>query len=225
MLLFKRTRVIFEGEPGIDSGGIAREWYLLFSQSWFDPAMALFRRCGGGGGGGDGDTAVYHIDPRSSVVHDGNVTAIYRTIGLVLGMAIAQRQLLQAPLSDALYKFLIDGEQQLSCADLRQTDGASYARSLEWMLSNDLDAGAGSSVCATFSLEQDLFGSKEVVDLKPGGRDIEVTEANKREYVDLVVAWKTRGCVSRQLDALVDGFRTHVDPGLVRGLVRGRCTI
>ena len=35
----------------------------------------------------------------------------------------------------------------------------------------------------TFSTDDDQFGEVVTVDLKPGGRDIEVTEENKREYV------------------------------------------
>lgn len=35
----------------------------------------------------------------------------------------------------------------------------------------------------TFSTDDDRFGEVVTVDLKPGGRDIEVTEENKKEYV------------------------------------------
>jgi E3 ubiquitin-protein ligase NEDD4 len=35
----------------------------------------------------------------------------------------------------------------------------------------------------TFSTDDNRFGELVTVDLKPGGRDIEVTEQNKQEYV------------------------------------------
>lgn len=35
----------------------------------------------------------------------------------------------------------------------------------------------------TFSTDDDRFGEVVTVDLKPGGRDIEVTEENKKEYI------------------------------------------
>ena len=36
----------------------------------------------------------------------------------------------------------------------------------------------------TFSVEDDQFGETKTIDLKPGGRDIKVTNENKKEYVE-----------------------------------------
>jgi E3 ubiquitin-protein ligase NEDD4 len=36
---------------------------------------------------------------------------------------------------------------------------------------------------STFSVEEDRFGEVVTSELKPGGSDIAVTEANKKEYV------------------------------------------
>jgi len=38
----------------------------------------------------------------------------------------------------------------------------------------------------TFSVDQDVFGHMETVDLKPNGRTIAVTNENKHEYVEYV---------------------------------------
>ena len=59
----------------------------------------------------------------------------------------------------------------------------------------------------TFSVTFELFGEKHVLDLKPDGRSLEVTEANKAEYVDLMVKWLTHKRFQHQLDALSQGFR------------------
>ena len=37
---------------------------------------------------------------------------------------------------------------------------------------------------ATFSMDDESFGEKKTVDLKPNGRNIEVTNENKKEYVE-----------------------------------------
>lgn len=39
----------------------------------------------------------------------------------------------------------------------------------------------------TFSTDDERFGETVTIDLKPGGRDIEVTNDNKREYVEYVI--------------------------------------
>jgi E3 ubiquitin-protein ligase NEDD4 len=36
----------------------------------------------------------------------------------------------------------------------------------------------------TFSTEDDRFGELVIVDLKPGGQDIPVTNENKKEYIE-----------------------------------------
>jgi E3 ubiquitin-protein ligase NEDD4 len=39
-------------------------------------------------------------------------------------------------------------------------------------------------IYSTFSVDDERFGEKVIVDLKEGGRDIEVTNENKKEYVE-----------------------------------------
>jgi E3 ubiquitin-protein ligase NEDD4 len=46
----------------------------------------------------------------------------------------------------------------------------------------------------------------ETIDLKPDGRNIAVTNDNKKEYIDLVVKWRVHGRVAEQLDAFKKGF-------------------
>ena len=38
----KIFRFEFQNEPGVDAGGVAREWYHLVSEALFDPQHALF---------------------------------------------------------------------------------------------------------------------------------------------------------------------------------------
>ena len=40
------------------------------------------------------------------------------------------------------------------------------------------------AIYETFSVEDEVFGEKVTIDLKPGGRDIEVTNDNKKEWVE-----------------------------------------
>lgn len=42
-------------------------------------------------------------------------------------------------------------------------------------------------------MEREAFGAYEEVELKSGGKDIAVTEENKREYVDLLAEWRLKG--------------------------------
>jgi len=53
------------------------------------------------------------------------------------------------------------------------------------------------------------------VDLKSKGRDIDVTNENKKEYVDLITEWRIQKRVSEQFNAFVSGFEDLIPPELV----------
>ncbi len=70
------------------------------------------------------------------------------------------------------------------------------------MLSNDIT----DVLDLTFTAETDFFGRKETVELVPGGKDLRVTEANKREYVNLVARHRMTTSITAQINAFLEGF-------------------
>jgi E3 ubiquitin-protein ligase HUWE1 len=69
------------------------------------------------------------------------------------------------------------------------------------MLDNDITG----IITETFSVDDDVFGVVNTVDLKPGGRDIPVTQENKEEYVRLVVEHKLLSSVKDQMENFLKG--------------------
>jgi E3 ubiquitin-protein ligase HUWE1 len=57
-----------------------------------------------------------------------------------------------------------------------------------------------------FTIEDEQFGEKHVVELKEGGAQIPVTEENKAEYVRLVVSYRLDNSIKDQIKAFLDGF-------------------
>jgi hypothetical protein len=51
----------------------------------------------------------------------------------------------------------------------------------------------------TFTAESDFFGKTEVVELVAGGREAKVTEANKREYVNLIARHRMTTSIKAQI--------------------------
>ena len=80
------------------------------------------------------------------------------------------------------------------------------------MLENDIDR----IFELTFSFEADDFGSTRIVDLKPGGQEIPVTNENKAEYVQLLFQNQLTVPIREQIDA----FKKGVDEIIPRDLVR-----
>lgn len=94
-----------------------------------------------------------------------------------------------------------------------------YHKSLQWMLDNDItgviDVGLSVPTSLTrqqeFTIEDEQFGEKIVVELKEGGAQIPVTEENKAEYVKLVVSYRLDHSIKDQIKAFLEGFYECVD--------------
>ena len=67
----------------------------------------------------------------------------------------------------------------------------------------------------TFSIEDEQFGETKTIDLKPGGQEIQLTNENKREYVELVTEWKIVKRVEEQFNAFITGFNELIPADLV----------
>ena len=59
------------------------------------------------------------------------------------------------------------------------------------------------------------FGLSEIRDLKPTGRNIPVTEENKKEYVKLVCQMKMTGAIRKQIDSFLEGFYEIIPKRLI----------
>lgn len=88
---------------------------------------------------------------------------------------------------------------------------AEFYRSLKWILDNDIT----DILDLTFSTEEEIFGERVEVDLKPDGKNIEVTEENKHEYVELITEWRISKRVEEQFKAFIDGFNELIPQELV----------
>ena len=58
----------------------------------------------------------------------------------------------------------------------------------------------------TFSITEDGFGELVTIELEPGGENLEVSEVNKKEYVDCVVDYRISRRVKEQFDAFMEGL-------------------
>lgn len=93
-----------------------------------------------------------------------------------------------------------------------ESEDYSFYRSLVFLLEHDVKE---LDIEQTFSLEVQEFGVTEVRDLKPNGRNIEVTEYNKHEYVRFVCQEKMTGSIRKQLDSFLEGFYEIIPKRLI----------
>ncbi|KAG6039839.1 NEDD4 E3 ubiquitin-protein ligase [Claviceps citrina] len=198
--LKKRLMIKFDGEDGLDYGGLSREFFFLLSHEMFNPFYCLFEYSAH-------DNYTLQINPHSGI--NPEHLNYFKFIGRVVGLAIFHRRFLDAFFIGALYKMVLG--KAVALADMEGVD-ADFHRSLQWMLDNDISGGI---LEQTFSTEDERFGVLTTEDLIPNGRTIDVTNENKKEYVDLMVKWRIEKRIAEQFQAFKEGFHELIPQDLI----------
>lgn len=187
---FGKLSIRFHGEEGVDAGGVTREWFQVLARQMFDPNYVLFTPV-------SSDRTTFHPNKLSGVNEEH--LSFFKFIGRIIGKALYEGRLLDCFFSRAVYKRILG--KAVSVKDMESFD-PDYYKSLCWMLDNDIT----DIITETFSVEDEEFGVAKVVDLKPNGRDIAVTEENKHEYVRLMVDHKLLSSVKEQMESFLTGM-------------------
>ena len=166
------------------------EWFFVLSRELFNPRYDLFRFAG--------SRHLLEVNPDSHVVPDH--LAYFRFAGRVLGLAVRHAHYLDGGFVPPLYKLLLD--RDVSLEDLEGVDPALHS-SLMWFQTHDI---TGVLDDATFVDSRSAFGQVETIELLPGGATMTVTEANKHEYVRLLVRQRLVAGIMAQVVAFRAGF-------------------
>jgi E3 ubiquitin-protein ligase HUWE1 len=200
-----RLNVQFQGEEGIDAGGLTREWYQLLSRVIFDKGALLFTTVG--------NDATFQPNPNS--VYQTEHLSYFKFVGRMVAKALFDGQLLDVYFTRSFYKHILG--VKVTYHDIEAVD-PDYYKNLKWLLENDVS----DILDLTFSMDADeekhiLYEKTEVTDyeLKPGGRNIRVTEETKHEYVDLVAGHILTNAIRPQINAFLEGFNELIPRELV----------
>ncbi|XP_049538652.1 E3 ubiquitin-protein ligase Nedd-4-like isoform X1 [Anopheles darlingi] len=199
-LLKTKLWIEFEGEAGLDYGGLAREWFYLLSKEMFNPYYGLFEYSAM-------DNYTLQINPFSGLCNEDHLH-YFRFIGRVAGMAVYHGKLLDAFFIRPFYKMML--QKAIELKDMESVD-MEYYNSLLWIKEND-----PSELALTFCLDEETFGYTSQRELKPNGAEIEVTNENKDEYIRLVIQWRFVSRVQDQMQAFLDGFGSLVPLNLLK---------
>lgn len=197
--LKKRLMIKFDGEEGLDYGGVSREFFFLLSHEMFNPFYCLFEYSAH-------DNYTIQINPNSGI--NPEHLNYFKFIGRVVGLGVFHRRFLDAFFVGALYKMML--HKKVVLQDMEGVDAEVY-NSLKWILENSIDG----ILDLTFSADDERFGQVVTVDLKSDGRNIEVLDDNKKEYIELFTQWKICDRVEEQFKAFMDGFNELIPEDLV----------
>lgn len=185
-------RFEFVQEPGVDSGGLTREWFQLVSEQLFDPASGLWvsssinQMCVG-------------INPDSANACTGDHLVRYRFAGRLIGRALFDQHVIAGHLVPFLYKHLLGWP--LTLQDLAELDEEFYD-SLE-KLRNIEDI---STLCLDFTMTELIGGKPVSVELVPNGTNIALTKDKLNAFMEAHLRYRTMQRVLPQLKEMLLGF-------------------
>ncbi|TYZ69457.1 hypothetical protein PybrP1_002751 [[Pythium] brassicae (nom. inval.)] len=118
-------KISFAGEPGIDAGGLLREWFTLVCKELFSDAMGLFVAT-------KGEDTSYWIDPLSGEKNARHLQ-YFRLAGVLVGKALFEGLVLDVHLALPLLKHVLG--VPISFSDLQFLDEDLH-RNSTWLKTN-----------------------------------------------------------------------------------------
>lgn len=191
-------RIRFEGEEGVDAGGVARDFYIELSRQMFNPDYSLFKLCSNG---------VSHYVAQNSFINPDHLHYL-AFAGRMIGKALFDGHYMDCYFAKPLYKMILG--EDLTFGDLEDLDNEFY-KGLKWMVDEDVD-----NASLVFAVDREFFGKHEEIDLIPNGRNIAVTNENKLKYIEHRVHFFLYGMVREQIDAFLTGFHQLIPKELIR---------
>ncbi|KAG0663191.1 putative E3 ubiquitin-protein ligase [Maudiozyma exigua] len=208
--LLKSLRIEFINEPGIDAGGLRKEWFILLTKSLFSPTTGLFDHIK------DSRLCWFPIVASSkSKEKVQSQEEYYYLLGVVIALAMFNGNILDLSFPKALYKKMCN--ETLTFADyteLYPETASNLLKMLEYSKDDFNDV-----FCLTFEttyhnkLTANNKGSKKskgsntvTVELCKNGSNIPVTQSNKSDYVKLWIDFYLTKSVAASFERFMDGF-------------------
>uniref|UniRef100_A0A5K3G2V2 HECT-type E3 ubiquitin transferase n=1 Tax=Mesocestoides corti TaxID=53468 RepID=A0A5K3G2V2_MESCO len=181
-------------EMGVDGGGLSREFLNQAIAEGFNPARGFFLYT---------DDNTLYPNPNAAAVTPDYLKHFF-FLGRLLAKAIYEGMLVELRFAHFFLAKLVSRTEGFSV-------GFDYLRSLDKELYRQLCMlktyeGNVRDLELDFTTVQSAFGESRVIELKPGGSSIPVTNATRVEYVHLVANYKLNRQIYRQSKAFIAGM-------------------
>ena len=182
-------KVRFIGEQGVDEGGVRKEFFLLFIRQIFDPNYGMFNY--------NSKTRLYWFNH-----YTFEPKIKYELIGIIFGLAIYNNIILDVKFPLTVYRKLLGLKPSLE--DMKECDPELY-KNLKF-LKETKDENLKEALDTDFTIVDDKFGERVVINLKENGDKIQVDINNKDEYVDLYLNWYFNTSIQEVFTSFERGF-------------------
>ncbi|XP_072941494.1 ubiquitin-protein ligase E3C isoform X3 [Epargyreus clarus] len=189
-------------EPGVDGGGLFREFLSELLKSAFDPNRGLFRLTK--------DNMLYP-NPGVHLLYD-DFPMHYYFVGRMLGKALYENLLVEVPLAEFFLAKLCSVRE----ADVHALASLDPALLRGLLLLRAHCRHTVADLGLDFTLLTDHLGEQRIEELKPGGANIPVTAENRIEYIHLVADYKLNRQIRPQCTAFKRGLTSVVNGDWLR---------
>ncbi|CAM8994499.1 unnamed protein product [Rhodiola kirilowii] len=189
----KSISIQFTNEEAIGPG-VRREWLFLVCKEIFTTQNALFIT-------NPNDRRRFYINPASKV--EPKHLDYFRFCGRVVALALMYKVHVGIVLDRVLFMQLAGLDIQLEY--IKDTDPTLY-HSCKQILDMDDDLVDSDILGLTFTTEYEEFGSRTVVELRPGGGSLKVDSRNRLDYVNALIRSRFCDCTCSQVAHFAKGF-------------------
>ncbi|KAG5444561.1 Ubiquitin-protein ligase E3C [Clonorchis sinensis] len=180
-------------EAGVDGGGLSREFLSEVLRAGFDPTRGFFIYTA---------EKTLYPNPQASAITEDYLKHYY-FLGRMLAKAIYEGMLIELQFAH----FFLAKVVSRSGGSV----GFDYLHSLDPELYRQLRnlknySGDVRDLSLDFTVVTSTFGQSDTIELKPGGRQIPVTNENRVEYMHLVAYYKLNKQIYPQVKAFTTGL-------------------
>lgn len=188
-------------EAGLDYGGLSKEFLTDISKAAFSPEYGLFTQT---------STSDRLLIPTASARYLDNGFQMIEFLGRVVGKALYEGILLDYSFSHVFVEKLLG---RYSFLDELSTLDPELYRNLMYVKNYDGDV---KDLCLDFTVTEESFGKRHVVELKSGGKDISVTNENKMQYIHAMADYKLNQQILPFSNAFYRGLTDLVSPSWLK---------
>ena len=191
-------------EAGIDGGGIFREFLSELLKASFDPNRGFFKSTH--------DRLIFP-NPGAKIIFEDYANH-YFFIGRMLGKALYENMLIELPLATFfLAKLLAKGSaSDVDMHHLATLDPTMY-KNLIYLKNYDADVA---DLGLDFTVTNSDYGQNEEIELKPGGKSIQVTSHNRIEYIHLMADYRLNKQIRSHCLSFKQGLANVIDLDWIR---------
>ncbi|CAH6720797.1 probable E3 ubiquitin-protein ligase Hul4p [[Candida] jaroonii] len=190
--LKKGLKIQFVNEPGIDGGGLRKEWFHLIIDEILNPRKGLVSNID------ESNFLWFHLLP-----HNTN-QEYYFLLGAILGLAIYNSNILNLKFPLAFYKILLN--LPIGFSDFQQIypQSSSNLMKLKELSPEDLEA-----LELTFEITLlDVEGNHVTRNLIPNGDRVRVNCSNLNDYIEKYAKFHIHDGITIPMNQLLKGFKS-----------------